>query len=146
MSQKEESPNSSNSSSSYKNNGSTEDHESNKNRKIILRKGLIRGGSGGSALQLQLQKPIIKKPKSPEAKSPLSVSTSPPSVLVSTRKRIVTNGALEERFRRTRSEDIITNGSSSSNSNSGGATKHVFRNKVRRYKLLDEVSSWNLKK
>lgn len=125
LSQKEEkSPNSSNSSSPYRNNFSTDDEIKNKK----IRKGLVRGSS---ALQLQLQKPI-KKQKSPERTSP-SASTSP-QVLISTRKRIVTNGALEERLRRTKSEDIT-------NRSSGGATKQVFRNKVRRYKLLDEVSS-----
>lgn len=136
LSQKEDSPNSSNSSSSYKNNGSTEDEGKNKRIKnCIPKKGLIRGNSGGvGVLHLQLQKPLMQKPKSPsEAKSPLA-STSP-SVLVSTRKRIITNGALEEKLRRTRSENIINSG------NRVGATKQVFRNKVRRYKLLDEVSS-----
>ncbi|KAL5102560.1 hypothetical protein RYX36_006887 [Vicia faba] len=129
----EDSPNSSNSSSSYKNNGSTEDE--GKNKKII-KKGLIKGSGGcGDVIELQLPKPM-KKPKSPpsEAKSPLS-STSPP-VIVSTRKRIITNGALEEKLRRMRSEGVIK----SSNSD-GATTKHVFRNKVRRYKLLEEVSS-----
>ncbi|CAL5189477.1 unnamed protein product [Lathyrus oleraceus] len=135
----EDSPNSSNSSSSYKNNGSTEDEGKNKKIKnCIMKKGLIKesgggGGGGCGGYHLQLPKPM-KKPKSPsEAKSPLS-STSPP-VIVSTRKRIITNGALEEKLRRTRSEGVIKS------SNSVGATKHVFRNKVRRYKLLEEVSS-----
>ncbi|XP_058744630.1 uncharacterized protein LOC131617341 isoform X1 [Vicia villosa] len=148
----EDSPNSSNSSSSYKNNGSTEDEGKNKKiiKNCIMKKGLIKGnggvggggggggcgGGGGGVIHLQLPKPS-KKPKSPstEAKSPLS-STSP-SVIVSTRKRIITNGALEEKLRRTRSEGVIKSG----NTNSVGATKHVFRNKVRRYKLLEEVSS-----
>ncbi|XP_019454888.1 PREDICTED: uncharacterized protein LOC109356023 isoform X2 [Lupinus angustifolius] len=108
----EKSPNTSNSSSPYSNND--EDDENNKNKKI--RKGL-RGST--SPLQLQLQKkPIKKLHKSPEARSP---SSQP--VLISTRKRVVTNG----------SEDIANR--------NGGATKQVFRNKVRRYKLLDEVSS-----
>ncbi|TKY56310.1 hypothetical protein E2542_SST20753 [Spatholobus suberectus] len=121
---KEKSTNSSNSSSSIRNN----DDES-KNKKI--RNGNnnsaqnIGGKKGvkGSVLHLQIQKPI-KKPKSPESSRSPSVSTSPPkssSVLVSTRKRIVTSGALEERLRRTRSEDIT---------NKSGATKHVFRNKA----------------
>ncbi|XP_061362365.1 uncharacterized protein LOC133306100 [Gastrolobium bilobum] len=134
---KDKSPNSPNSSSSHRNNSSADDESkgkkiknsnsnSNSAQTIVGRKGLR-----GSALHLQLQKPI-KKHKSPEARSP-STSTSP-SVLISTRKRIITNGSLEEKLRRTRSADIITNTSS-------GATKQVFRNKVRRYKLLDEVSS-----
>lgn len=77
-------------------------------------------GQQRSSLQLQLNKPI-KKQKSPER--------SPP-----TRKRIITNGALEEKLRRTKSEVI-------SNNNRVIVRKPVFRNKVRRYKLLDEVSS-----
>ncbi|KAE9605942.1 hypothetical protein Lal_00024917 [Lupinus albus] len=133
LSQKEsdKSPNSSNSSSPYSNNNSPYD-ENNKNKKI--KKGLR--GSTSSALQLQLQKkPIKKLHKSPEAISPVSISKSPSSqsVLISTRKRIITNGALEERLRRINSEDI-TNTSS-------GTPKQIFRNKLKRYKLLDEVSS-----
>ncbi|KAK7301130.1 hypothetical protein RJT34_11991 [Clitoria ternatea] len=130
---KEKSPNSSNSSSSYKNN----DDES-KNKKIMKNSCSNIGGGNkkgvkGSVLHLQLQK-SIKKPKSPESPSASTSPTKSSSVLVSTRKRIVTNGALEERLRRTRSENIIAN-------TSAAANKQVFRNKVRRYKLLDEVSS-----
>jgi len=134
LSQNEDSPNSSNSSSSYKKNESTEDE--GKNKQIIKngfqKKGVIKGSG---VYRLQLPKPM-KKPKSPsEAKSPIASSTSP-SILVSTRKRIITNGALEEKLRRTRSENIIK-----SSNNNIGVTKQVFRNKVRRYKLLDEVSN-----
>ncbi|CAL0317844.1 unnamed protein product [Lupinus luteus] len=124
----EKSPHSSNSSSPYRNNNNSPYEENKK-----MRKGL-RGST--SALQLQLQnKPIKKLHKSPEAISPVSTSPSPSSqpVLISTRKRIITNGALEERLRRTKSEDITNT--------SVGTPKQVFRNKVRRYKLLDEVSS-----
>jgi hypothetical protein len=116
---------------------STEDEGKNKKIKnCIQKKGIIKGsgGGGGRVYHLQLPKPM-KKPNSPsEKKSPLA-SISPPPILVSSRKRIITNGALEEKLRRTKSEDIIRS------SNSIGATKQVFRNKVRRYKLLDEVSS-----
>ncbi|RDY14374.1 hypothetical protein CR513_00567, partial [Mucuna pruriens] len=134
---REKSTNSSNSSSSIKNN-----EDESKNKKI--RNGNnsnsgqnigVKKGVKGSVVHLQIQKPIMKKPKSPEWLRSPSASTSPPKsspVLVSTRKRIVTNGALEERLRRTRSDDI---------SNTNASTKQVFRNKVRRYKLLDEVSS-----
>ncbi|OIW16611.1 hypothetical protein TanjilG_02817 [Lupinus angustifolius] len=115
----EKSPNSSNSSSPYRNIGND---DSNKNKKS--RNGLRRSTS---TLQFQ-KKPTMKLHKSQEARSPISQP-----VLISTRKRIITNGALEEKLRRTKSEDI--------KNKSGGATKHVFRNKVRRYKLLDEVSS-----
>ncbi|CAL0315554.1 unnamed protein product [Lupinus luteus] len=123
LNQKEsdKSSNTSNSSSPYRNNDD-EDDENNKSKKI--RKGLR---WSTSALQLQLQKkPIKKLHKSPEARSPSTASTSPSSqsVLISTRKRVVTNGA---------SEDIANR--------NGGASKQVFRNKGRRYKLLDEVSS-----
>uniref|UniRef100_A0A5B7BV87 PHD-type zinc finger plants domain-containing protein n=1 Tax=Davidia involucrata TaxID=16924 RepID=A0A5B7BV87_DAVIN len=115
----EKTQNSSNSSSSNKNN-SEDDRVKNKKKN---------GGSdnhGGpkgqrGTLQLQLNSPI-KKQKSPE-RSPSST----------TRKRIISGGGgTEERVTRTRSEEI---------SNSGIITKQVFRNKVRRYKLLDEVSS-----
>lgn len=133
LSQNEDSPNSSNSSSSYKKNESTEDEGKNKQIKNCFQKKGVIKGSG--VYRLQLPKPM-KKPKSPsEAKSPIASSTSP-SILVSTRKRIITNGALEEKLRRTRSENIIK-----SSNNNIGVTKQVFRNKVRRYKLLDEVSS-----
>ncbi|XP_015932956.1 uncharacterized protein LOC107459249 [Arachis duranensis] len=117
---KEKSPNSSNSSSSHHRNND----EGNKNKKLIKK--------------LQIQKPMIKKPKSPSdhqsSRSPPPPSPSP-SVMTPTRKRIVTNRALEERLRRTKSEGVI------GAVRNGGATKQVFRNKVRRYKLLDEVSS-----
>jgi len=133
---KERSTNSSNSSSSIRNN----DDESRIKRirngnsyNSAQNIGPVKKGVKGSVLHLQIHKPI-KKPKSPESSRSPSASNSPPKsspVLVSTRKRIVTNGTLEERLRRTRSEDITRS----------GATKQVFRNKVRRYKLLDEVSS-----
>ena len=101
----EKSPNSSNSSSSHKNNCD----ESQSKR---VREGL-RGSSSGlrNHHQLQLQKPI-KKHKSPEARSPPSSSPSPspsPSIVTSTCKRIVTNGALGGRLRRTKSENMVAN-------------------------------------
>ncbi|KAL5777329.1 hypothetical protein ACOSP7_010255 [Xanthoceras sorbifolium] len=116
---KERSQNSSNSSSSNKTNSGDHDHSKDK-RKNSNSSTDNHGGLKGqkSSLQLQLNKPI-KKERSPE-RSP------------STRKRIITNAALEEKLRRTRSEEIT---------NRVITTKPVFRNKVRRYKLLDEVSS-----
>ncbi|XP_022768411.1 uncharacterized protein LOC111312435 [Durio zibethinus] len=108
---REKSQNSSNSSASCKDN--SEDDAKNK------KKGDNNHGRNNN-IKLQLIKNPIKKPKSPE-KSPIT-----------TRKRIITNARLEEKLRRTRSEEV---------SNSGLITRHVFRNKVRRYKLLDEVSS-----
>ncbi|PKI73548.1 hypothetical protein CRG98_006129 [Punica granatum] len=87
-------------------------------------------------LVVQINGPDLKK----QSKTP-----SPPSVV---RKRIITRGALEERLRRTKSEEILNNNKSNKNSNinnnnnnKGIITKQVFRNKVRRYKLLEEVSS-----
>ncbi|GAA0140541.1 hypothetical protein LIER_42622 [Lithospermum erythrorhizon] len=61
-------------------------------------------------------------------------STSPPRPPVS-RKRIDVEGSdVKEKLRRTRSEGALQR------SNSTIIRKHVFKNKVRRYKLLDEVS------
>ncbi|EEF48594.1 conserved hypothetical protein [Ricinus communis] len=121
---KERSQNSSNSSSSNKN--SSEDDS--KNRQNKKKSGNSEGSGGGlkthqrGNLQLQVINSPIKKQRSPE-RSPQT-----------TRRRLISNGRLEEikLIRRTKSEDI---------SNNNGITKHVFRNKVRRYKLLDEVSS-----
>lgn len=115
---KEKSQNSSNSSSSNKNN--SEDDSKNKKKNS---NGDNQGGlkSQRGSLELQINSPI-KKQKSAE-RSP------------STRRRIIPNGRLEDKLiRRTKSDDISNN----------GITKLVFRNKVRRYKLLDEVSSWRL--
>ncbi|KAK8501055.1 hypothetical protein V6N12_000162 [Hibiscus sabdariffa] len=72
----------------------------------------------------KLQK-LIKDP----TKKPMSEERSSPTTK---RKRIVTNACLEEKLRRTKSEEMSKNGI---------ITTHVFRNKVRRYKFLDEVSS-----
>ncbi|KAI9106976.1 hypothetical protein K1719_022504 [Acacia pycnantha] len=127
----EKSPNSSNSSSSFKDNGGNTAAAGEISRNKKTKNGIDPGNQFiGSKRTIQLNKPVIKNRRSPEAKSP--TPTSPP-VLVSTRKRIITNGDLEERLRRTKSEEI-------SNKNNG-ITKHVFKNKVRRYKLLDEVIS-----
>lgn len=130
---KEKSLNSSNSSSSFKNNGNVADDESknikriNKNSNVSHQK--IK--KGDQAIHAK-NKGIHKRRLSPEEIS-LPPSPPPPSVVVSTRKRIVTNGGIEKRLRRTMSEGI-------SNTNRI-ITRQVFRNKVRRYKLLDEVSS-----
>ncbi|KAF3445992.1 hypothetical protein FNV43_RR11170 [Rhamnella rubrinervis] len=131
---KEKSQNSSNSSSSCKNEALEDNESPNSKKKKSLKhqQGGVR--SLGVPMHLQLNGPI-KKQRSIEIPPPSpSPSPSPslsPPVSVSTRKRIITNGAKEEKLRRTRSEDI----------SNGGITKQVFRNKVRRYKLLDEVSS-----
>lgn len=63
----------------------------------------------------------IKKERSPER---ISSPTTP------IRKRIITKGELEEKLRRTTSEEI-----------SHVVPRQGFRSKVRRYKLLEEVSS-----
>ncbi|OAY58070.1 uncharacterized protein LOC110608507 [Manihot esculenta] len=110
---KEKSQTSSNSSSSNKN---TSEDDSIKNTQDKNKAGLK---SQRGSLQLQINSPI-KKQRSPE-RSPV------------TRRRLISNAKLEEKLiRRTKSEEI---------SNNIGITKQVFRNKVRRYKLLDEVSS-----
>ncbi|XWS25348.1 hypothetical protein CRYUN_Cryun27aG0061400 [Craigia yunnanensis] len=116
---KEKSQNSSNSSASCKDNN--EDDSKKKKKGDNHGAGLKGSQRNTNNLKLQVTKNPIKKPKSPEKLSPST-----------TRKRIITNACLEEKLRRTKSEDI---------SNSGLITRHVFRNKVRRYKLLDEVSS-----
>ncbi|XVF64866.1 hypothetical protein PTKIN_Ptkin09bG0201000 [Pterospermum kingtungense] len=127
-SSKEKSQNSSNSSATCKDNN---EDDSNKNKKKVENHGATAAGLKGSSIRygnnLKLQ--VIKnnpnnikiKPTSPEKLSPST-----------TRKRIISNARLEEKLRRTKSEEI---------SNRGIITRHVFRNKVRRYKLLDEVSS-----
>ncbi|KAI9097937.1 hypothetical protein K1719_025708 [Acacia pycnantha] len=124
---KEKSLNSSNSSSSFKNNGSVGHESKNKRFKDSNVNSPKIGGNKG---EVPAKNKGIQKRRSPEGTSP---PLPPPSVVVSTRKKIVTNGGLEKRLRRTMSEDI-------SNTNRI-ITRQVFRNKVRRYKLLDEVSS-----
>ncbi|XP_022752798.1 uncharacterized protein LOC111301433 [Durio zibethinus] len=116
---KEKSQNSSNSSASCKGNN----NDDSKNKK----KGDNHGAAGlkGSQRNNNLKPQPIKNP----IKNPKSAEKLPPSTI---RKRIITHARLEEKLRRLKSEEI---------SNSALITRHVFRNKVRRYKLLDEVSS-----
>lgn len=99
-----------NSSSSSKNSTDRDESLKKKNKDS---EGGIKGKKGN--LPLQIIKPV-KKQRSPEH-SPASTG----------RKRITTIGVLEERqrLRRSKSMDL---------------TKHVFKSKVRRYKLLNEVS------
>nr|XP_023892905.1 uncharacterized protein LOC112004895 [Quercus suber]POF21460.1 hypothetical protein CFP56_18503 [Quercus suber] len=115
---KEKSQNSSNSSSSNKSqterNGNTQKSDNLAN---------LKGPRG--TLQLKLNDPI-KKQQSPAENLP-SPTPSP-----TTRRRLITRARMEEKLRRTKSEEIA---------NRIGVTRQVFRNKVRRYKLLDEVSS-----
>lgn len=97
---------------------------------------------GASPKCLQPTSPIKKPIRSPEARSS------------SGRKRITAQAQAQQDekliMRRTKSSEEISNNknnnSSSNSPRSGGSggpavIKHVFRNKVRRYKLLDEVSS-----
>lgn len=82
----------------------------------------------GRILPLQNNSVPIKKQRPPEE---LPEKSSSPGG----RKRVIMtrSGGVEEKLRRSKSEDM--------SNNSGIITKQVFRNKVRRYKLLDEVSS-----
>lgn len=149
--EKEKSQNSSNSSSSNKINGREEDdsknvknkkknHDgsnNNNNNRVLLMK-------SQRSINLKLQQPNnkpIEKQRSPERLPP------PPTPTPRTRKRIITNGALEEKnlIKRKKSEEMANNNNNNNNSNSNNTVTPVrrpfFRNKVRRYKLLDEVSS-----
>lgn len=124
---KEKSQNSSNSSSSNKNQTDQDDHSNNKNIKrngysTIDNLANLKGQRG--TLLLKLNDPI-KKQRSPE-------DLPSPSPSPSGRRRLITKARMEEKLRRTKSEEIT---------NRIGVTRQVFRNKVRRYKLLDEVSS-----
>ena len=135
---KEKSQNSCNSSASCKDN-SEDDSKNNIKKKShnFSKPGSVspglKGGQQRNTNNLKLQV-AIKKPKSPEVRSPSTTTTTMTTMTTTTtrRKRIITNARLEEKLRRTKSEEI---------SNRGLITRHVFRNKVRRYKLLDEVSS-----
>ncbi|CAK9149000.1 unnamed protein product [Ilex paraguariensis] len=116
----EKTQNSSNSSSSNKN---SQDDDMKTNKKKSGSDNNHGGGIKGRKVSLKLQvNGPIKKQKSPEQ------SPSPSSA---TWRRIITRGEIEERLRRTKSEEI----------SNGGVKKQVLRNKVRRYKLLDEVTS-----
>ncbi|KAM7514517.1 hypothetical protein LguiA_004100 [Lonicera macranthoides] len=105
-----------NSSSSSKNSSDQDETKKNKKSNIINDDAGLKGKRGN--LQLQINNRPIKKQRSPEHSPPASAG----------RKRITTIGVMEERekLRRSKSMDL---------------SKHVFRSKVRRYKLLDEVSS-----
>ncbi|KAJ4965755.1 hypothetical protein NE237_017604 [Protea cynaroides] len=93
-----------------------EEEEKSKNRR---NDGIVGVKAQRGSLKLNLQSPT-KKQRSPEQSS-------------AARKRIIASGCLEDTLRRTKSEEIPKTGS--------GIIKQVFRGKVRRYKLLDEVSS-----
>ncbi|KAK6938094.1 hypothetical protein RJ641_031602 [Dillenia turbinata] len=114
---------------------------SSEDSKISGRRIKINGSSEGSPRKggqrgLHTINSPIKKQRSPERSSPGTEITG--------RKRIVNNNNgngnnnnvnfADQRLRRTKSGEI-------SNGGNGIKKQVVFRNKVRRYKLLDEVSS-----
>ncbi|GFZ10255.1 hypothetical protein Acr_21g0008540 [Actinidia rufa] len=97
---------------------------------IKKKKKIHDGGQNGqksSPLKVQVSSPIKKLQRSPEG------SPSP-----SARKRVIASGGggVEEKLTRTKSVEV---------SNNGGVNKQVFRNKVRRYKLLDEIYTVKIK-
>ncbi|PSS31599.1 Ferredoxin/ferredoxin--NADP reductase [Actinidia chinensis var. chinensis] len=93
---------------------------------VIKKKKKIHDGgqNGQKSSPLKLQGCSIKKLQRSQEGSPLPAG----------RKRVIdgSGGEVDERLTRTKSEEV---------SNMGGVNKPVFRNKVRRYKLLEEVSS-----
>ncbi|XP_050377296.1 uncharacterized protein LOC126794583 [Argentina anserina] len=143
---KEKSQNSSNSSSSFKKEQSHQEHlHQNHDPKVNRKKKNstkashdhdTHGSGLRGSMKLQPSGPIKKQRSFDHHQNQVSTSPKSPSVA---RKRIITNGAKEEaeKIRRTISEDI----SNINRINNRGITRQVFRNKVRRYKLLDEVSS-----
>ncbi|CAO2834459.1 unnamed protein product [Amaranthus hypochondriacus] len=123
--------------SNYTNNSSNSPSATTKKSNSV---GIIKLGLKPKSLQPT--SPIKKPNRSPETGSPLG------------RKRINSPIENQDKLRKTKSEELSNNnnnnnnsGSSSRNSSGGSGgggpsvIKHVFRNKVRRYKLLDEVSS-----
>lgn len=125
-----EKENSFNSSSSNKNATSTEDdvmktakkksaHGGNGYNSLQRSHSSINNEKGSSKLNV-ISNHSVKKQRSPERSSPL----------LAARKRITTSSAVQESLRRTKSD--ISN---------SGMKKHVSKNRVRRYKLLEEVSS-----
>ncbi|XP_060199007.1 uncharacterized protein LOC132627599 [Lycium barbarum] len=123
----EKTQNSSNSSSSCRNTTSDNIQDGPKlKKKLIIRNENNRIGStspkgklkGSSNLKLELIK-----------KNPIKLQKSPS---LAARKRVTVDGVnMEEKIRRTKSEEISNR----------GITRKVLKSRVRRYKLLDEVSS-----
>lgn len=123
----EEAQNSSNSSSSCRNSGEENDAAAKTRKKFG-------GGNirmGGSCLRVKNAPPKLQVKNHPvvvNKQKSVSPESSPPSLAAA--KGVAgaaARGGIEEKLRRTKSDS--------------GIVRHVFRNKVRRYKLLDEVSS-----
>lgn len=113
--------NSSNSSSSCRNTSDVQDGPIKFKKKLIRNENIDIGpnpkGKKGSLMKLQLIK-----------KNPIKIQKSMErSPSMAARKRVT----IEEKIRRTKSEEISNR----------GITRKVLKNRVRRYKLLDEVSS-----
>ncbi|XP_019156642.1 PREDICTED: uncharacterized protein LOC109153241 isoform X2 [Ipomoea nil] len=117
----EEAQNSSNSSSSCRNSGEENDGKARKK----FGPGNIR--MGGSCLRLKNAPPKLQVKNRPVVSKQKSVSPESSPAAVKGVAAAAGRGGIEERLRRTKSDS--------------GIVRHVFRNKVRRYKLLDEVSS-----
>nr|XP_009602565.1 uncharacterized protein LOC104097666 [Nicotiana tomentosiformis] len=113
--------NSSNSSSSCRNTSDVQDGPIKFKKKLIRNENIDIGpnpkGKKDSLMKLQLIK-----------KNPIKIQKSMErSPSMAARKRVT----IEEKIRRTKSEEISNR----------GITRKVLKNRVRRYKLLDEVSS-----
>ncbi|KAK9002904.1 hypothetical protein V6N11_060479 [Hibiscus sabdariffa] len=115
LNQKEKSHDSFNSSASCQNKIQEDDDDDESKKKGDD----YRRNTNSSKLQKLIKNPTTKKPMLEERSSK--------------RKRIITNACLEEKLRRRKPEEMMTK--------NGIITRHVFRNKVRRYKFLDEVST-----
>ncbi|KAI3685753.1 hypothetical protein L6452_35011 [Arctium lappa] len=138
--------NSSNSSSSCRNNSGDDrrDHDAaiknKRNPNDRIGHGGLRERRKASEIQLTNTAPIKKlQGSSPEEEEESPVSTG--------RKRFAGGGAVEKKnhvvLRKSKSANHISHGGGGGGAGGGGGgikTRQVFRNKVRRYKLLDEVS------
>lgn len=143
---KEKSQNSSNSSSSCKkdqdhlhHNHDTKINKIKKNSPKASHDHHPYGSGLRGSMKLQPSGPIKKQRSLDYHHNQVLLSPSSPKSPSLARKRIITNGEKEEaeKIRRTRSEEV----SNIKRISNHGITRQVFRNKVRRYKLLDEVSS-----
>ena len=134
LSQKDESgdktQNSLNSSSSNRTNTSEDDAKTTKKKN---------GNHGGlknvkGSVKLHDIKNSIKKQRSPERSPLLAARKRITTTSTTNTTTTTTRDAMAENLRRTKSEEITNRGN-------GMIRKPLLRSKVRRYKLLDEVSS-----